>query len=114
MGLNNVVFNYNSMKALTDGDGATLDNTRHYLNYDTGYSVATTNYTYTTARAAYRAVLEMCYDGKGVGVWYSNGIYYIDESKYILDYEEANRIGVECNQQQIFDWSTKECLDVIY
>lgn len=39
------------------------------------------------------------------GVWYENGIYYIDETKRIDTKKEALRIGREHHQQTVYGWA---------
>ena len=39
------------------------------------------------------------------GVWFSEGIYYIDKSYRVSTKREAMQIGRECNQISILKWA---------
>ena len=43
--------------------------------------------------------------GGNCGIWYSNGIYYIDKSHRVATKKVALEIGRECNQISILKWS---------
>jgi hypothetical protein len=40
------------------------------------------------------------------GVWFSEGIYYIDKSHRVNTKREAMAIGKECNQISVLNWRT--------
>jgi hypothetical protein len=43
--------------------------------------------------------------GGDCGIWFSDGIYYIDKSHRVDTKREAMRIGRECNQISVLKWS---------
>ena len=67
---------YELLKALANEDGLTLKAYKS-ITYKTGYQVADYGVECTTIASALKAIEDM----KGnCGVWYSEGIYYIDHS----------------------------------
>ena len=92
---------YNMLKGLKEDDGATLLDWMP-VQYKTGYQVATRGAEFKSAR---KAAEYMHKEGGGdFGIWYSKGVYYIDESYHIDDIQTAMAIGRACNQQSILDW----------
>lgn len=94
------MINIRSIKKLLENDGLTLKNGKK-IQYKSGYQVATDGVECTTAREAIEAVKAY---GGSCGVWYSNGIYYIDRSSRISTKREALKIGRENNQISILKW----------
>ena len=96
------MINIRSIKKLSDNDGLTLKAGKK-ISYKTGWQVATEGVEVKTAREAIEAVKK--YNGN-CGVWYSNGIYYIDKSRRVNTKHEALTIGRVCNQISILNWRT--------
>lgn len=96
------MINIRSIKKLTNNDGLTLKAGKKVV-YKTGWQVATEGVECKTAREAIEAV--KAYNGN-CGVWYSEGIYYIDKSKRVSTKREAMRIGRECKQISVLNWRT--------
>ena len=95
------MINIRSILKLTENDGMTLKN-GNKITYKSGWQVATEGVECKTAREAINAV--KAYNGK-CGVWYSEGIYYIDKSKRVSTKREAMEIGRACNQISILKWA---------
>lgn len=98
------MINVRTMRKLANNDGLTLKNGR-IVSYKSGYQVADYGVEAATPEAAMRAV--KLYEGS-CGIWYSEGVYYIDHSFRVSTKEEALRIGRENKQISVFKWSTKE------
>ena len=92
---------YNYLKSLKDCDGLTLKN-RVAITYKSGWQVADHGVECSTIEAACAAIEEM--DGN-CGVWFSEGIYYIDHSFRVKTKREALKIGREHNQISVLKWS---------
>ena len=92
---------YELLKALKNNDGLTLKAGKA-VSYKSGYQVADYGVERKTLKAAVRAVEKM--EGS-CGVWYSEGIYYIDHSFRVKTKKEALRIGKEHNQISVLKWS---------
>ena len=94
------MLNIRSILKLKDNDGLTLKK-GVAITYKTGYQVATEGIETTSAREAINAV--KAYNGN-CGIWFSNGIYYIDKSHRVNTKREALEIGKRCNQISVLRW----------
>ena len=95
------MINIRSILKLSENDGMTLKN-GNKITYKSGWQVATEGVECKTAREAINAV--KAYNGN-CGVWYSEGIYYVDKSKRVNTKREAMEIGRACNQISILKWA---------
>lgn len=95
------MINIRSILKLTENDGMTLKN-GNKITYKSGWQIATEGVECKTAREAINAV--KAYNGN-CGVWYSEGIYYVDKSKRVNTKREAMEIGRACNQISILKWA---------
>lgn len=95
------MINIRSILKLAENDGMTLKN-GNKITYKSGWQVATEGVECKTARDAINAV--KAYNGN-CGVWYSEGIYYVDKSKRVSTKREAMEIGRACNQISILKWA---------
>lgn len=95
------MINIRSILKLTENDGMTLKK-GNKITYKSGWQVATEGVECKTAREAINAV--KAYNGN-CGVWYSEGIYYVDKSKRVSTKREAMEIGRACNQISILKWA---------
>ena len=89
------------LKALKNNDGLTLKKFAS-VTYKTGYQVADYGSEAHTVEEAYNAIQQ--YDGN-CGIWYSDGVYYVDHSFRIKTKKEALTIGKRYNQISILKWS---------
>ena len=94
------MINIRSILKLTNNDGLTLKKGKK-ITYKTGYQVATEGVECHTAREAIQAVKTY---GGDCGIWYSDGIYYIDKSHRVSTKKEALKVGRECNQISVLRW----------
>ena len=94
------MINIRTIYKLTNNDGLTLKAGR-VITYKSGYQVATEGVECKTAREAINAVKAY---GGNCGIWYSEGIYYIDRSHRVSTKREALRVGRECNQISVLAW----------
>lgn len=91
----------NSLKTLKNNDGLTLKEGKA-ITYKTGYQVADYGLECKTLEEAEKAIAEM---NGTCGIWFSDGIYYIDHSFRVNTKKEALKIGRENNQISILKWS---------
>jgi hypothetical protein len=89
------------LKALKDNDGLTIKNGKS-IQYKTGYQVADYGVERKTIKGAANAIARM---NGNCGVWYSNGVYYIDHSFRVKTKREAIEIGRKHNQISVLKWS---------
>lgn len=95
------MINIRSLKKLQEDDGLTLKNGKK-ITYKSGWQVATEGEETTDINKAMKLIKAY---GGNCGIWFSNGIYYIDKSKRVNTKKEALRIGKECNQISVLKWS---------
>lgn len=95
------MINIRSIKNLTENDGMTLKHGKK-ITYRTGWQVATEGVECRTAQEAIEVV--RAYNGN-CGIWYSEGIYYIDKSKRVNTKKTAMAIGRAYNQISILKWA---------
>lgn len=94
------MINIRSIRKLANNDGLTLKNGKP-ITYKTGWQVATEGIQTKSAREAVEAV--KAYNGN-CGIWFADGIYYIDKSKRVNTKREALKIGKACNQISVLRW----------
>lgn len=90
-----------NLEALKNNDGLTLKN-GNPVAYKTGYQVADYGVECHTIADALRAIKQF---GENCGIWFSNGIYYIDHSFRVKTKKEALEIGRKYNQISVLKWS---------
>lgn len=95
------MINIRTIKNLKNNDGLTLKGGKK-ITYKSGWQVATEGVECASPAEAIKAV--RAYNGD-CGVWYSEGVYYIDKSKRVNTKREALNIGRACNQISVLRWS---------
>lgn len=95
------MINIRTIRKLANNDGLTLKNGKA-ITYKTGFQVATEGVECRTPMEAMKAIKQ--YNGT-CGVWFSDGIYYIDKSKRVSTKKEALDIGRKCNQISVLKWA---------
>lgn len=96
------MINIRTILKLAENDGLTLKNGKA-ITYKSGWQVATEGVEVKTAREAINAVKAY---GGNCGVWFSEGIYFIDKSHRVSTKREAMQIGKACNQISVLCWRT--------
>lgn len=94
------MINIRSIKKLAENEGLTLKHGKP-TTYKTGYQVATEGIETKSPREAMNAV--KAYNGD-CGIWFSEGIYYVDKSHRISTKKNALEIGRTHNQISILNW----------
>lgn len=103
--LNNMI-NIRTIKKLQNNDGLTLKGGK-CITYKSGYQVATEGIETTNPQEAIQAVRAY---GGNCGVWFENGIYYIDKSHRVTTKKDALQLGREKNQISILQWRTMKLI----
>ena len=98
------MINIRTLRKLQNNDGLTLKNGK-CITYKSGWQVATEGMETTDIKEAMKMI--KAYNGNA-GVWYSEGIYYIDKSHRVNTKREAMEIGRACKQISVLKWSTME------
>lgn len=96
------MINIRSILKLKNNDGLTLKNGKP-ITYKTGWQVATEGVETRSAREAINAVKAY---GGSCGVWFADGVYYIDKSHRVNTKREAMEIGRAHNQISVLNWRT--------
>lgn len=95
------MINIRTLKKISDNGGLTLKNGRPIV-YKSGWQVATEGMETTDMIEAMQMIKAY---GGNCGIWFSNGIWYIDKSHRVNTKREALKIGRACNQISILRWS---------
>ena len=94
------MINIRSIRKLQNNDGLTLKGGRA-INYKSGWQVATEGIETANINEVIPAIKK--YNGN-CGIWFADGIYYIDKSFRVNTKKEAIAIGRAHNQISIFSW----------
>jgi hypothetical protein len=89
------------LENLKNNEGLTLKNYKA-ITYKTGYQVATEGYETESLQKAEELI--KAFKGN-CGVWFADGIYYIDKSHRERTKKKALEIGRACKQISILKWS---------
>lgn len=93
--------NVRTVRNIKNNEGLTLRNGK-IVEYKTGWQVGITGIEAKTAEEVSR-ILHSEMGRKGnLGIWFSEGIYYIDISKRITTKQDALKVGKIMNQQSIY------------
>lgn len=97
------MINVRTIRKLQNNDGLTLKKGK-VVQYKTGWQVADFGEEAVTAEEAIKLVRKM---QGNCGIWYSEGIYYIDHSFRVSTKTAALAIGRTFNQISIWGWKTQ-------
>ena len=95
------MINIRTLRKLQNNDGLTLKNGKA-ITYKSGWQVATEGIETKDQKEAMKAIKAF---GGNCGIWFADGIYYIDKSKRVNTKHEAMTIGRACNQISILKWA---------
>ena len=99
--------NVRTIRNLADNEGLTLRNGK-IVEYKTGWQVGIQGIECHTPEEV-SILLHKGMGRKGnIGIWLSNGIYYVDISKRITTKQNALRVGKLMNQQSIYGWRPRK------
>lgn len=99
--------NIRTIRNIKNNEGLTLRNGK-IVEYKTGWQVGITGITCQTPEEV-SLLLRGGLGCKGnVGIWFSEGIYYIDISKRFSTKEKALVVGKSTNQQSIYGWAPRK------
>lgn len=97
--------NIRTIRNLRDGEGLTL-RYRRPVAYKTGWQVATHGVECTTPEEVAKLIRTAEY-AESCGIWFSDGIYYVDHCVRVATKHAAVELGRQHNQQSIFGWGRK-------
>lgn len=106
--------NIRTVRKLSEGEGFTLRNGK-MVEYKGGWQVATAlGVKVNTAEDAMKWLRWFSKQSKeetacrNVGIWYENGVYYVDCGNRVATKKEAIEQGRNANQISIYSWSRKK------
>lgn len=102
------MINIRTIKKLQNNDGLTLKGGK-CITYKSGYQVATEGIETTDPQEAIKAVRAY---GGNCGVWFENGIYYIDKSHRVTTKRDALQLGREKKSNKHFTMANNE-IDIL-
>ena len=94
------MINIRTLRRLTNNDGLTLKKGK-IITYKSGWQVATEGIETTDINEAIKAVRAY---GGDCGVWFADGVYYIDRSHRVDTKREALEVGRACKQISVLRW----------
>ena len=99
--------NVRTVRNIKNNEGLTLRNGK-IIQYKTGWQVGIYGVECKTAEEVSKLLHSpICRKGN-VGVWLSNGIYYVDISKRVATKSKALEMGEMLNQQSIYGWAPRK------
>ena len=96
------MINIRTLKKITNNGGLTLKNGKP-ITYKTGWQVATEGKETTDIREAMQMIKAY---GGNCGIWFADGVWYIDLSHRVNTKREAIEIGRAHNQISVLNWKT--------
>lgn len=94
------MINIRTLKKITNNGGLTLKDGKPIV-YKSGWQVATEGMETTDMAEAMKMIKAY---GGNCGIWFSDGVWYIDKSKRVNTKREAMEIGRACNQISVLRW----------
>ena len=96
------MINIRTIRKLANNDGLTLKAGK-VITYKSGWQVADHGIEAKTAEEVIKAVRAM---GGNCGVWFADGVYYVDHSFRVNTKKQALEIGRANNQISVLCWRT--------
>lgn len=99
--------NVRTIRNLANNDGLTLRNGK-IVEYKTGWQVGISGIECKTPEDV-SLFLHKGLGRKGnIGIWFSEGVYYVDISKRMATKQDALQVGKITNQQSIYGWKPRK------
>ncbi len=95
------MINIRTLRKINNNGGLTLKNGKPIV-YKSGWQVATEGVETTDITKVIGLIKAY---GGNCGLWFANGIWYIDKSKRVNTKKEALTIGRACNQISVLKWA---------
>jgi hypothetical protein len=95
------MINIRTLKKIENNGGLTLKNGKP-INYKSGWQVATEGVETTDINEVRKLI--KAYNGN-CGIWFSEGVWYIDKSHRVNTKREALEVGRKCNQISVLKWA---------
>lgn len=98
--------NVRTIRRIPEGGGLTLRHGKP-INYSYGWQVGVYGVECHTPEEVSKVIHsgDFC---KACGIWYENGIYYVDHTVHVTTKTEAIRLGRQYNQLSVYSWGRKK------
>lgn len=96
------MINVRTIRKIQNNGGLTLKGGK-IITYKSGWQVADFGYEVATPEEVSRLIRQL---GGNCGIWYCDGIYYVDHSFRVNTKREALEIGKAHNQISVLCWRT--------
>lgn len=105
--------NVATIRNLANNEGLTLRNGK-IVQYKTGWQVGIIGLECKTAEEVSELLHKgLCRTGN-IGIWYSEGIYYVDVCRRIATKKAALQVGKTMNQQSIYGWRPRKAGQLVW
>lgn len=98
------MINIRTIRKLENNDGLTLKAGK-IIRFKSGYQVADCGVECTTAEEVMIAIKKFNGD---CGIWFADGIYYVDHSFRVKTLRRALEVGRKYNQISIYGWKLQK------
>ena len=105
--ITNRKINVRTVRGIEENGGLTLRNGK-IIQYKTGWQVGIHGVEFKTAEEVSKFLHSPMGRKGNIGIWKSNGIYYVDISKRIQTKKKALEMGEVLNQQSIYGWAPRK------
>ena len=99
--------NIRTIRKLQENEGLTLKRGQ-IVNYKTGWQVAFDGIEAHTPEEVMEYIRKFRNTYRNMGVWYSQGVYYVDACTRVPTKKIAVSIGNQCNQISVFAWHERK------
>lgn len=108
----NTRINVRTIRKIEAGQGLTLRNGR-VVEYKTGWQVATHGIECHTPEEVSKLIHSPAFRNF-CGIWFEDGIYYVDYSRRVATKKNAVLVGNVCNQISVYSWGRTKMDKVLY
>jgi len=95
------MINIRTLRKIEDNGGLTLKDGKP-ITYKSGWQVATEGKETTDINEVRKLIKQY---GGNCGLWFANGVWYVDKSYRVSTKREAIKVGRECNQISVLKWA---------
>lgn len=95
------MINIRTLRKIEDNGDLTLKSGKP-ITYKSGWQVATEGKETTNINEVRKLIKQY---GGNCGLWFANGVWYVDKSHRVSTKREAIKVGRECNQISVLKWA---------
>ena len=95
------MINIRTLRKIEDNGDLTLKSGKP-ITYKSGWQVSTEGKETTNINEVRKLIKQY---GGNCGLWFANGVWYVDKSHRVSTKREAIKVGRECNQISVLKWA---------